>query len=173
MLESFMLGAARIAFSFTRLSLSDVSSSASTFRPRGLRLDLLTVLSVFSSSSRLSSSASSFARLLSASGRGLLISAGLSSSKSNREEEGLEDRQANQKVKCGWAGTAPFCSKSWSPSKCRKFFASAVVAEHWWVEKTHNKGDGNKCWSGKKAYCCHDAGDICAERYKGLDCTNC
>ena len=95
MLESFILGAARMAFSLTRLSLLAISSSASTFRPRGLRLDLLTVLSDLSSSSRLSSSSSGFARLFSASGFGLLISSGLSSSKSNKEEECLEESSAS------------------------------------------------------------------------------
>ncbi len=40
---------------------------------------------------------------------------------------------------CKWYGTAPFCfSNNKCPSSCHKM----------------RSGDGEKCWFGKKKYCC-------------------
>uniref|UniRef100_T1JF24 LCN-type CS-alpha/beta domain-containing protein n=1 Tax=Strigamia maritima TaxID=126957 RepID=T1JF24_STRMM len=41
---------------------------------------------------------------------------------------------------CQWEGQAPFCA-----AQCSSGYKTC---------KTHSSGDGARCWTGEKAYCC-------------------
>merc|ERR1711934_554545 len=68
------------------------------------------------------------------------------------EESELEVSDRGRNKVCSWAGTAPACRTSWNGKKCRDSLQS--ISTGWFVEKTSKKGDGRRCWTGKKAYCC-------------------
>jgi len=54
----------------------------------------------------------------------------------------IMDAEQTPEANCYWAGSAPFCSGT-CPVGYRE-------------QNKDKKGDGSKCWSGYKAYCCRD-----------------
>ena len=89
------------------------------------------------------------------------------------ENDDLEDRKdkgnplglvPNGNTVCGWAGRAPFCTKNWTPMKCKNWMKNyfwwtheVKYSKYWFVAKTDKKGDGKKCATGTKAACCMNA----------------
>ena len=64
--------------------------------------------------------------------------------------KGSKSEVSDRGTVCEWAGNTPFCTSNWNGDKCAAFFRSAY--NNWYVEKTKKGG----CWTGKKAYCCHN-----------------